>query len=303
MDKDHSKSLVTRTEPNRLVGKVDVCANTIFSVTVECPTCGDEFSKRRSMHSHHTQIHGESLTKKQVSCRNCGKDFKVSNWRFEQSTSFYCSTDCRKTGEVVGCENCGEQIYRNQRRLEKRDEHFCSSDCHNEWQGRNKLEFECEICGDTFTWSPSRTDNHNPRYCSLKCRNSDDEWVDATTSKANRIQQEKDGPTDIELQGREILTEIGVEFKEQVTIGDKFCVDVYLPDDNIIIQWDGDYWHCHPDYENPDERQLNRKTIDKSQNAYFKECGYSVLRFWGRTIRNNPEKVKRQIVNELEAFE
>jgi very-short-patch-repair endonuclease len=99
--------------------------------------------------------------------------------------------------------------------------------------------------------------------------------------------------------GRKILNDIGLNFEEQININDKFIVDVYIPDYNLIIQWDGDYWHCHSKYKNPDDRQLKRKKIDKSQNAYFKKCGYKLLRFWGSEIRkeidDNSEYIRRRI--------
>lgn len=252
------------------------------------------------MDSHHKQAHGESLKRVSVECDGCGDSFEKYRDRYEQADRHYCSNNCRKDGKVVECGNCGDEIYRNRRKLEKRENHFCSVECHNEWQSRNKIEFECETCGEIFKWSPSRVKQHDPTYCSIQCRNEDEKWVSRTSLAANKTQQEKTEPTAVELEGREILEQIGVHFHEQEPIGGKFCVDVLIPEFDVIIQWDGDYWHCHPKYENPDERQLERKRIDKSQNCYFKECGYTVLRFWGSDIRKNPEGVKSKIERVLE---
>ena len=49
----------------------------------------------------------------------------------------------------------------------------------------------------------------------------------------------------------------------------------------MIIQWDGDYWHGKDkSYEDLDYRVQKRVCLDKSQDAYFLECGFNELRFW-----------------------
>ena len=204
----------------------------------------------------------------------------------------YCSLECyreserpqRKTGESIICENCKRLSYKPKSLLSHKN-HFCSLKCANRYQAKNKLIFICKICGKDFKWSPSRIKDNNPTYCSVKCRNKDQEWVRKACIAGNIIQQNKKGPNKIELAGRTILENLGVEFREQVLIAEKFLVDVFVAKYNLIIQWDGEYWHCHPRFKVPDERQLRRKTLDKSQNAYFKKCGYKVLRFWESDIK------------------
>jgi len=76
----------------------------------------------------------------------------------------------------------------------------------------------------------------------------------------------------------------------------KFLVDIYIPKNNLIIQWDGDYWHGNTKkYKNLSNRQERRIKLDKSQNAYFKKCNYKVLRIWENDINNNKEKVIENI--------
>ena len=86
-------------------------------------------------------------------------------------------------------------------------------------------------------------------------------------------------------------------------INGKICVDVYIPKYNLIIQWDGDYWHGKDKcYEKLEKRIKQRVDLDKSQDAYLKKCGFNELRFWESDVLKkedfvyeNIEKTIRQI--------
>lgn len=69
----------------------------------------------------------------------------------------------------------------------------------------------------------------------------------------------------------------GIIFEKQKLINGKFLVDVYIPDLNLVIECDGDYWHS-----------LGRvKNRDKTKNAYLTKCGYGLLRLKEHEIKNN----------------
>lgn len=87
-----------------------------------------------------------------------------------------------------------------------------------------------------------------------------------------------------------ILEEIGVAFEEQVLMFNKFLVDVLIPSEKLVIQWDGEYWHTKP----------KRILLDKSQDAYLKKCGYKVLRITDRQIKDNVEGVYATITKTLQ---
>jgi len=227
-------------------------------------------------------------------CRICNKKF----WRRSRGERPYCSRECaakgRRTGRIVKCENCGKEVYKCKIHLKNHDYHCCSIECWNEFQSRNKISFICKMCGKKFEWSPSRIKDSNPTYCSIECRDKDPE-VKKRLIEMNEKQRKKIGLNKIEVMGSKILDNIGLKYKEQILIGNKFLVDIFVPEYNLIIQWDGDYWHCHPRFTNPDHKQLKRKKIDKSQNEYFKSCGYVVLRFWGSDIIKKPEWIENKI--------
>jgi len=201
----------------------------------------------------------------------------------------YCSLECyrkskrpqRMTGQKILCNFCGKEVYKQRCFVEKHNTLFCSRECANKYQGRNKIVFICKICSTPFRWSASRTKNNNPTYCSVECRNKDEEWIQNSYIKGNLVQQKKKGLNKLELKGRKILTDLKLEFNEQVLMFNKFLVDILLKKQPVIIHWDGLYWHSKP----------KRKRLDESQDAYLRKCGYKILRFTDKEIKNDVDEV------------
>lgn len=226
-------------------------------------------------------------------CIGCGKEVEAR--RAENKTN-YCSLSCyrngirpnNKTGKIIACKNCGKETYIPLYRI--KDVNFCSTKCANEYQGKNKVKFICKICGKKFSLSKSKVEQSNPTYCGWECRIKDKEHIFKNAIKGNVAQQNKKGLNKLELAGQKILEEIGVEFQEQVLMFNKFLVDVLIPSKNIIIQWDGEYWHTKP----------KRVLLDKSQDAYFKKCGYKVLRITDKEIKNNIKQVYANITRTIQ---
>lgn len=187
----------------------------------------------------------------------------------------------RRTGFNIECDFCGKLHYQTKSQYEKSKKHFCSIECANKYQKRNKIELTCKTCNKKFYRSPSWITNKAGYYCSISCRNKDENWKLKSHINANIVQQERKGLNKLEKLGNTILREIGVEFINQKLIAGKFLVDVFIPSKNIVIQWDGNYWHGKGlAYEQMDYRQKKRHNLDKSQDAYMNKLGIKVLRFW-----------------------
>lgn len=233
-------------------------------------------------------------------CIGCGKKVRV---RRPKNKLNYCSLECyrkskrpqRKTGKIIKCNYCNKEIYKQRVFLNKNKNSFCSVKCANLYQGRNKLKFICKICGKEFKWSKSRIINNNPTYCSLKCRDKDPKRKEML--KNLNILQQNMTPNNLEKKGYEILDSLNLEYKKQVLIGNKFLVDTFIPKYNMVIQFDGDYWHGNPKkYKELSKRQKRRKIIDKSQNAYFKKCGFNLLRIWESEINQLKERLENDYI-------
>jgi DNA modification methylase len=176
-------------------------------------------------------------------------------------------------GAYKNCDSCGKEKYVKKCFLDKYKNHFCNAECRQEFQ-KNRNKHICNICENEFEAPKSQGDRST---CSEKCKGV---WV-------SYLQAESNGLNNLEKRGSEILRELGVEFEEQSLIEKKFLVDVYIPKDKLVIQWDGEYWHSKP----------KRKALDKSQDSYMKKCGYKVLRFTDKEIYSDPECVKEEIKN------
>lgn len=233
-------------------------------------------------------------------CAGCGSQVQKRC----RPGSKYCSQKCyrssarpdRKTGVSSVCGQCGVEIYVQE--SARKDQNFCSKACHNAYQGRTKTTHACKVCGSEFKWSPSRSKNQNPTYCSIACRNKCPDWKTSAVIAGNLKQQNSKAPTRLEVAGYAILDAAGVRYERQVLVAGKFTVDAVVSGKNIVIQWDGNYWHGYRaanDNTPLDARQAKRSALDKSQDAYMAKCGYVVLRFWEHEVFNQPEKVREAI--------
>jgi very-short-patch-repair endonuclease len=85
---------------------------------------------------------------------------------------------------------------------------------------------------------------------------------------------------------------------------DKFFVDFYLPQQDIIIEVFGDYWHgnskIYGDEEGLipfNEKQIKQRKKDKSRIAYLKTCHNQVIVLWEYDIKNNLGECQELIKN------
>jgi very-short-patch-repair endonuclease len=107
-------------------------------------------------------------------------------------------------------------------------------------------------------------------------------------------------PNKLECSAYAILDTIGIPYEKQHVIGNKFCVDAFIPSLSLVVQFDGDYWHGLPEkFPEPSERQQKRMRLDVSQDAYMAACGYRVIRIWEKDIKNRPEHVTDLLRNAL----
>lgn len=234
-----------------------------------------------------------------IVCAGCGKTH-TGHLRPQQR---YCSAACYRRSPHpnherrfdTACAWCGKALRIHEHR-KGRPRYFCDKACADAWQGRHKTAHTCIICGVEFRWSPSRTASgkYNVKYCSLACRDADPERKAMLVHMNQR--QAHTRINGLERRGYELLDEVGSRYIKQHLIGDKFCVDAFLPDHGLVIQFDGDYWHGNPDrFPDPDERQQKRMRRDTSQDAYMTACGYEVLRFWEHEVKRSPDAVITQL--------
>lgn len=220
-------------------------------------------------------------------CKNCNKAFLS-----KKKTSLFCSLICsqkyRKQGSMVKCKYCTKSFYLNKARLNKQY-YFCSPEHHNLFQSRNKVHYDCKICSKPCVASPSTFFKRNVKYCSLQCRDKDPDVKKQLHKMCN--DQQKIKINKFEQYCYNLLDSLHIDYEPQASINDKICVDALLPKYNLVLQFDGDYWHGNPTkFKELDHRQQARVNRDKSQDAYLRKCGYKILRFWQSDIKADEYK-------------
>lgn len=83
-------------------------------------------------------------------------------------------------------------------------------------------------------------------------------------------------PTSIEIIVGSLLDELGIEYKFEEPIG-QYLVDFYLPEHNLVVECDGDYWHNRP----------GARENDAIWDKYLRSGGFKVLRLWEHEINSD----------------
>jgi very-short-patch-repair endonuclease len=73
------------------------------------------------------------------------------------------------------------------------------------------------------------------------------------------------------------LDAFSVDYQKQVALFNKFVVDIFFPQQKLVLEIFGRYWH-----ENP---KIMMK--DRSKKQYLIKCGYNVEEIWDYEIKQN----------------
>lgn len=102
----------------------------------------------------------------------------------------------------------------------------------------------------------------------------------------------------------EILNSLELEFVQQKSIK-KYKCDFYIPEYNVIVEIDGDYWHANPGKYLPEDliggKKLLAKDIwekDRIKSKAIIDEGYVLKRYWASELKNiSHDKVFEDIVH------
>lgn len=91
----------------------------------------------------------------------------------------------------------------------------------------------------------------------------------------------------------DILKKLKVQYQKQFYAKDiKRYYDFYIPELNVLIEVDGDYYHSYGKiYEEMTPMQKKNHRVDEIKNEWAALHGYALIRIWEHDIRNNPYKV------------
>ena len=100
---------------------------------------------------------------------------------------------------------------------------------------------------------------------------------------------------------KEILICLQIEYIPQFYVKDiKALYDFKIKGNNILIEVDGDYYHCNPNIDKFKEPKLawhfENIIRDKTKNEWAEKNGYTLIRFWEDDIMNNRDKVIQRLL-------
>lgn len=275
-------------------------------------------------------------------CLQCENKFKVSKCR-EESAKF-CSINCRiesqstvknvqRTKVIRYCLDCNSTFEVTPSRKTK----YCSKECY--WNYRNKnpeikiqgnqtdnrLEKTCLNCEIMYKVHKYRK---NVKFCSISCHDDyrrksiicptcENEFISPKFKDRKYCSVECSGKGVLKRKSKfseDIFTFLqkyyNIEKEKYENIGGrKYFGDILLNDYNIIIECNGDYWHCNPkiydeDYFHKKIRKSAKEIweVGKIKENSFKSIGYTVIILWEYNWNNEVDffnKLKENIEYEI----
>ena len=96
---------------------------------------------------------------------------------------------------------------------------------------------------------------------------------------------------------KEFLDKLGVKYERQYYAESiKRYYDFYLPDWNLLIEVDGDYYHSKGlVYEDMSPMQKRNNRVDKLKNEWAVLNGYNLIRVWESDINKNATKLMEKL--------
>lgn len=136
-----------------------------------------------------------------------------------------------------------------------------------------------------------RSDEYKEKM-SISQKKSWDNEEKRNKQRDNRINYIKNNPnkeSNLESRFKGILDGLGFNYIFQYEICG-YMFDFYLKDFDIVIEVDGDFWHCNPNTKHKEpiyESQKLTMKNDKKKNDICNKCGIKLIRFWEDDINNN----------------
>jgi very-short-patch-repair endonuclease len=175
--------------------------------------------------------------------------------------------------------------------------------------------FICKHCNKKFTNSLTLRKhievNHKPRKKRVSStpkfkfkKNSSIHPMMKQLMKEERIRKHREtqieNVNNLEKFMMQILSSLNIKYVFQYEHGGKLF-DFYLPEYNVLLETDGDYWHCNPKTQGKPKYANQKRTIrnDKKKNKLCEQSGITLIRYWESDINKNLEWVMSDLLSKL----
>lgn len=266
-----------------------------------CNYCGKYYEGNGKKYCSNECRHKSSSRRHEFNCKFCNKLVSRAISSFKHENPTYCSHKCfyqdvrenkvlnRAERKKENCLNCNKEIILRGYEITS-DKKYCSKKCMDEyrkgWIGKKNPKYEpdkhtnkkCLWCDKEFSIHTSKLKRNrgDGNFCSRQC----------TGAYVVRYRQNRVSLAEKEIE--KVFNSCNMNFISQAKIG-KFIADFYFPDKNIIVEFDGVYWHSLP--------KIIEK--DKRKEKYYLENGYKLLRIKEEDYLKNKCLTLSNIIDEI----
>jgi hypothetical protein len=259
----------------------------------------------------------------EINCDYCSKAFITKPAKYNQSKNHFCSYECshkaKKRNEekwrLVSCLYCKEEY---EALISNKNTKYCSVKCRNNWESENligenhhsfkSVKLECDYCKKEHFVQPHKLNDRDNHLCSKECRlkwyaeiysQTDEVKNRSRINAVNTLNKYKYKTlTWCQDEVNNILSEMVVKFENEYNCK-YYSIDNYLPDENLMIEVMGSFWHAdHREYsEISYDMQLRGIKCDKAKSTYVKRYkGINILYLWEKDIADSPEMIRHLII-------
>lgn len=229
----------------------------------------------------------------------------------------FCSLKClgihnsNEGNTIVNCDYCKSKFSKINSKISNNN--FCTKKCSTKWFSENtniQVTLKCFSCEKDFKVGNNRKDT--AKTCSIKCHY---EYIKHISTEGHMkdilienglksVESMKMSETLPEKIVRNYLIDNNIPFESQKRMYDKFIVDFYLYESNIVLEVYGDYWHANPIKYGEEENKIkmNKHQIkqigkDKARKNYLEKCGHKFVIAWENDIYKDINNTMKQIIN------
>lgn len=295
---------------------------------VNCETCGNELKRNNSQikaskngiffcnRECRSKWDKKKFENRKVEfkCPVCNKIEMLT--KSEVKNKKFCSLKCLglyktiENSEELKCDYCGKKFLKRKSLISKHN--FCTKKCSEKQSSKNnnkKVYKKCIICDKEFLVGRNR--KNIAKTCSKECHYEYIKDISNNGHMAERLKKngiktvlnQKKNKTLPEIMVEEYFNNNGIRFESQKLMYNKFIVDFYLPEYDMVIEVFGDYWHCNPSkygYEEgkkePNKYQIRQMSKDKARKNYLTKCGHKFVILWEDDIYKNLEETIKQAI-------
>ena len=222
---------------------------------------------RRFIQSHHNRVPGKNNFQKNPETHQKAIETQKKNWKAGKYVGWWEKDDEETRQKIEGIK---DKLRNNKERGKK---------ISNSLTGVPKTEESKINCSNT-----QKVRYKNDPSIVKNLREKRIKWLKRYGKKKK---------TKLERKFENILKLIGVKNEFQYEFEKKFF-DFYIPEKNILIEVDGDFYHCNPNStHNFPKYQTQILTVnnDAVKNEICKNKNIELLRYWEKDINERPEWV------------